>query len=120
MQAVITVFDDPDGRVVQDIWGELERDFGVRATSVHVPVPHITYQGAASYDRDRLDGILHQVARETEPFTVVTDGLGLFSGPTLVLYVPVVRSPALTQLHQRVWQAITTAGTGTTLVYAPE
>jgi 2'-5' RNA ligase len=120
MQAVITVLDDQHCRAVQDIWGELEQDFGIRGTSVHVPIPHVTYQGAEAYDRDRMEGILQRIARETSSFTIETDGLGIFTGPTPVLYMPVVRSPALTQLHQRVWQAITDVGMGTLLVYAPE
>ena len=48
--------------------------------------------------------VLSQIARETEPFTIESDGLGIFTGPMPVLYVPIVRSPALSRVHQQVWQ----------------
>ncbi len=120
MQAVISALDDQSGRLVQDIWSELAQDFGVRTTSVRVPIPHLTYLGAAAFEREQVEGKLRQIAAETAPFVIETDGLGIFTASLPVLYVSVVRNPALTQLHQRVWQVIAQAGRSTTMVYAPE
>jgi hypothetical protein len=63
---------------------------------------------------------LCQLADKVAPCTVQTDGLGIFTGPVPVLFLAVIRSPALTKVHQQLWQAITAAAVGATLVYAPE
>jgi 2'-5' RNA ligase len=101
MQAVISTDDQP-GRRVQ------------------VPTAHLTYFGAAAYDHEQVQGMLLQIAAEMEPFPIETDGLGIFTGSVSVLYVPVVRSSTLTQLHQRLWQVISQAGRSTMVVYVPE
>jgi 2'-5' RNA ligase len=92
----------------------------VRTTSAQVPIPHVSYQGAASYNREQVEEGLRRMAREFAPFSVETDGLGIFTGPAPVLYVAVIRSPALTKLHQELWRAITPAAVQATPVFAPE
>jgi 2'-5' RNA ligase len=120
MQAVISVLDESHCQQVIHLWEELKREFSICGTLEHVPFPHFTYQGAISYDGTRLRAALEQVARETDPFEVETDGVGIFTGPSPVLYLPVVRSPVLTRIHQQVWQALQPIGVGITPIYGPE
>ncbi|TGE12824.1 2'-5' RNA ligase family protein [Hymenobacter elongatus] len=82
----------------------LETEFGlddVQAT----PDPHITYQLAGVRKLSALKAVLHEVARTTPPFEVHTTGLGVFPGPNPVIYIPVLRTDALNQLHQRIVRA---------------
>ncbi|MCB2409073.1 2'-5' RNA ligase family protein [Hymenobacter lucidus] len=82
----------------------LETEFGlddVQAT----PDPHITYQLAGVRKLSMLKSVLREVARTTAPFEVHTTGLGVFPGPNPVIYIPVLRTDALNQLHQRVIRA---------------
>src|SRR5262249_21259931 len=79
-----------------------------------------SYHGAISYEGARLRAALQQVARQTAPFEVETDGVGIFTGPSPVLYLPVVRSPILTEIHQQLWQALGPIGGGITPVYGHE
>lgn len=82
----------------------LETEFGlddVQAT----PDPHITYQLAGVRKLSMLKSVLREVARATAPFEVHTTGLGVFPGPNPVIYIPVLRTDALNQLHQRVIRA---------------
>ena len=63
--------------------------------------------------------MLAHVAKETAAFTVTTTGVGLFTGPGPVIYIPVSRDPILTAIHQRLWpqlEAISDASLG---YYAP-
>jgi 2'-5' RNA ligase len=120
MQAVISVLDAPHCQQVIQLWEELKSQFDVRATSEHVPFPHFTYQGAISYKAARLRAALKRTARATDPFEVETDGVGIFTGPSPVLYLPIVRSPVLTRIHQQVWRALQPISIGITPIYGPE
>ena len=90
------------------------------STSERVPFPHITYQGAISYEETPVCSALEQIAGETEPFEVETDGVGIFTGPNPVLYLPVVRGPALDHIHQNIWQALEAISTGISHTYGPQ
>ena len=82
----------------------LETEFGlddVQAT----PDPHITYQLAGVRKLSLLKRVLHDVARATKPFAAHTTGLGVFPGPNPVIYIPVLRSDALNDLHRRILHA---------------
>jgi 2'-5' RNA ligase len=120
MEVVVTALDKQYGEMIQQIWSELARDFGVRATSTQVPIPHLSYQGATTYDREEVEGVSSRLAGEFVPFTVETDGLGIFTGPVPILYLAVIRSPSLTQLHHQLWQAITPSAVEATPVFSPE
>jgi 2'-5' RNA ligase len=45
--------------------------------------------------------------------------LGIFTGLHPVLYIPVVRSPELTQFHEALWQEISRTGSGIQEYYDP-
>ncbi len=49
-----------------------------------------------------------------------TAGLGIFTGPQPVLYIPVVRSPELTQFHQALWQRVSRVGNRIQAYYHPD
>ena len=89
---------------------------GVYAT----PHPHFSYHVARSYDLDnlvpRLDGLIHA----TVPFQVKATGLGVFTGQSPVLYIPIVRSQALTQFHNTLWSELAACATGSLAYYGPE
>lgn len=117
MEAVVSLLDEVHIRAVEELWAELRREFNVRVASERVPFPHITYQGADSYDGQRLDAALHHVAGGVAPFTIETAGLGIFTGPLPVLYISVVRGPALADFHRRVWHALGDAGSNISALY---
>ncbi|RYU77780.1 2'-5' RNA ligase family protein [Hymenobacter persicinus] len=82
----------------------LETKFGlddVQAT----PEPHITYQLAGVSKLSALHAVLHDIARTTKPFAVHTTGLGVFPGPNPTIYIPVLRTNELNELHQRILAA---------------
>jgi 2'-5' RNA ligase len=119
MQAVISLVDEHHRQQVSSLWEELKREFRIGATSERVPFPHFTYHGAISYDEMPLRSALEHIASETDPFEVETDGIGIFTGPNPVLYLPVVRSAVLADIHQQIWQALETIGVGITPTYDP-
>ncbi|WP_324677121.1 2'-5' RNA ligase family protein [Hymenobacter sp. GOD-10R] len=101
MLAITSLLSPPHARRINKIIKRLETDFGlddVQAT----PDPHITYQLAGVRKLESLKEVLHDIAQTTAPFPVHTTGLGVFPGPNPVIYIPVLRSDALNQLHHRI------------------
>jgi len=76
--------------------------------------PHLTYALAtAGSSKEALEDLiegLDALAAATDPFAISMMGLGLFSRPALVLYLPVPRSPALASVHRAVCGAIKESG----------
>ncbi len=119
MEGIVSLLDEEHYRLTESLWEELERTFGLRGIYV-TPYPHFSYHVAKGYDAARLETALRCVADSTRAFPVRTGGLGIFTGQSPVLYVPVVRSLALSQLHQRVWEAASPLSSGEEAYYQPE
>jgi 2'-5' RNA ligase len=119
MHGIVSLLDAPHYQLVEDLWAELRYKFGV--TGVYVtPYPHFSYQVASHYDVNQLTESLQHFATHHAPFIVHTTGLGLFTGPSPVLYIPVVRSPKLTALHQALWQQSLSAGSSILQYYSSD
>ena len=119
MHGVVSLLDKEHYALVEHLWDELET--GLAVTGLYqTPFPHFSYHVAEGYDLDLLGSILTRVASRCATFRVRTAGLGVFSGNHPVLYVPVVRSPALTALHQRLWHELAAASAGMVEYYHPE
>jgi 2'-5' RNA ligase len=118
MYGVVSLLDEAHNEKVQNIWAMLKSRFGVGNPNV-TGYPHFSYHIAQRYDLDRLSGLLERMVRETAVFTVHTAGLGIFTGAEPVIYIPVVRDPALTSLHQTLWPHIEPCGHYSQSYYAP-
>ncbi|HYN86297.1 MAG TPA: 2'-5' RNA ligase family protein [Pyrinomonadaceae bacterium] len=116
MHGVVSLLDDEHYALVEEVWQELSEKFGVRGIYA-TPFPHFTYQVSEEYDAERVERALRRVAARTHPFKVRTGGLGIFCLAKPVLYVPLVRAPALEALHERIWEEIASAPTGEAAKY---
>ncbi|HZT38195.1 MAG TPA: 2'-5' RNA ligase family protein, partial [Bryobacteraceae bacterium] len=101
MQATVSLLDARHSKIVKDLWAELNDRFGVRGIYV-TPFPHMSYHVADSYDLQSFQPALAAIAADAHPIQIHTSGLGVFTGGRPILYVPVVRSPELTELHRRI------------------
>ncbi len=115
MHAVVSLLDKKSGRIVRPLSKELEKTLGVQA-----PDPHISYQGATDYNFAKLEKNLRRLSRLNRRFRVHAGGLGLFSGFTPTLYIPVVRTPALSKFHLSLWRTISSTASGVSPYYKPE
>ncbi len=118
MQAIVSMLDDSHDQRVKDLWDELAHRFKVSGIYVS-PYPHFSYQVACRYDVEMLERVLMQFTGGQSAFRVKTGGLGIFTGPQPVLYIPVVRSPELTRFHEELWHALAGAGSGLQEHYCP-
>jgi len=118
MHGLVSLLPEPHYRQVQSIWDKLaaEHDLqGIRVT----PYPHFSWQIASEYDFNRLEVLVGEIAQRTHPLQVRTAGLGLFSGPRPMVYVPIVKDLPLIELHAAIWQGIQLAAGGLSPYYAP-
>ena len=75
MNGIASLLDQPAASRVEQLWQELETRcglVGVKAT----PFPHLTWQVTEAYDLPRLETVLQALARQTQPLTIHTSGLG--------------------------------------------
>ncbi len=119
LHGVASLLDDQNYALVEHLWDELETEYGVQGL-YQTPFPHFSYHVAEGYDTDLVESILPRVTSRCAAFKVRTAGLGVFSGDHPVLYIPVVRSPALSALHQKLWHELAEASAGTVEYYHPE
>ena len=119
MYAVVSLLDEAHYRQVEELWDQL-KDHCCIAGIYRTPFPHFSYHVAPGYDLALLRTRLEQFARTTPPFRVRTAGLGIFTGPNPVIYMPVVRSPLLSALHQALWPAVEETATGGLTYYQPD
>ncbi len=101
MLALTTLLSDPEAERINGIIKSLETKFGLDDVQATLD-PHLTYQLAGVKHLAELKAALTAVAHATAPFVAHATGLGVFPGPRPVIYIPVLRSDALNDLHRRV------------------
>ena len=119
MEGIVSLLDDKHYHLVEDIWTELARKFRVRGVYI-TPYPHFSYHVAAQYNLESLTPILERITSNITTFQVRTGGLGIFSGAAPVIYIPVVRSLELTQLHEALWNEFSPLASGAQEYYHPD
>ena len=119
MHGLVSLLPQPYFAQVKALWDELEQDFGLTGIRV-TPYPHFSWLIAEDFDWEKLETTLQQVAAETPLFVAHTTGLALFTGERPVIYIPVVKTPQLAELHTEIWTRTAPASFGRSAYYAPE
>ncbi|WP_299821319.1 2'-5' RNA ligase family protein [uncultured Pontibacter sp.] len=100
MIAIASLLDKKTSDRVNELTEYLEKKFGLNGVKL-TPYPHLTILTAEVVDADELKQYLEMTCYETEKFTIRTTGLGIFPGENPVVYIPVLRTPPLNRLHER-------------------
>lgn len=119
MHGVVFLLDKAHYAATEQLWAELAEVCGLRGVYV-TPYPHFSYHVAQGYTAVELATALQRLTNQAQAFTVTTAGLGVFTGPAPVLYLPVVRTLALSQFHQQVWECLEPLSTGSVSYYQPQ
>jgi hypothetical protein len=119
MHGIVSLLDKDHYQLVEELWAELEREFSVHGVYV-TPYPHFSYHVAQVYDVDKIEPVLQRITSNITTFKVRTSGLGVFTGTSPVLYIPVARSLELAELHQELWEQISPASSGVQQYYHPD
>ncbi len=119
MNGIASLLDQAASQHVERLWRELETDCGLVGVRV-TPFPHFSWQVTEGYDLPRLKTTLQKTARGMQPFVVHTAGLGLFTGESPVIYVPIVREKSLLRLHEMLWERTKKLAIRPASYYAPD
>ncbi len=119
MHGIISLLTPPHDRMVKDIWNKLEKECSL-AGVLTTPYPHFSWQISEEYREPQTEEIVRNIVKETKSFKVRTNGLGIFSGPSPVIYIPIIKTPALNHLHQKLWKQLTPTSKEPHLLYGPQ
>lgn len=103
MLAIASLLDPEADQQTRSMWQMLEDKcglFGIMAA----PYPHFSWFASEDIVWSPARRKLARIARKIKPFKVRTAGLGIFSGPVPVLYVALVKSPELLEIHRAMWK----------------
>ena len=118
MHGVVSLLDAQHDQAVHELWAELADSQGLNGISI-TPIPHFSYHVAQAYNDNLLEQTVIDLADELAPFEVQTSGLGIFTGPNPVLYIPVTRTAMLSRIHERVYERVVQHSTGEVGYYQP-
>ena len=105
MQAVISLLPEPYNAQVEQIWDDLEAQFGLNYIRV-TPFPHFTWQLGEDYQEEEVISILHELTLRLEPFEIRTRGLNHFPAVSPVLFIEVWKTQNLAKLHSSLWNLL--------------
>ncbi|HEX9028687.1 MAG TPA: 2'-5' RNA ligase family protein [Anaerolineales bacterium] len=118
MHGIISLLPPPYSEQVRAIWKELEDECGLRGVKV-TPIPHFSWQIAQEYDLERLQQILSEFAATAHPIQIYTGGLGLFTGPRPIIFIPIIKTTSLIDFHARLWERTQAASQSASPFYSP-
>ena len=110
LQGVVSILNDQYCEIIEGIWSDLEREFGLKTASN--AYPHFSYQVVEHYHAARTKGVLRRFTRATAPFPIRTSGLGIFTGDAPTIYVSVARSIRLSAVHNTLWTRLSKTASG--------
>lgn len=119
MHSIITELEEQAAVQVMHIWRQLHDACGLEGI-FNFPNPHFTWFSVDDMDIERTSAILEDLVRTLVPFSVHTGGLGIFPGDAPVLYLPLVKSAHLMDLHRKVLGKIQPYCHGIKDIFMPE
>ena len=102
MHGLVSLLDGTYYSLVEDLWKELEDQFGLVGIKV-TPYPHFSWQVAQDYNLDKIESLMLKVAKKIKPFKVRTTGLGIFAGKNLILYITITINKGLIATHELIF-----------------
>lgn len=119
MHGLVSLLPSPYYEQVKALWTELEEDCGLQGIKT-TPYPHFSWQIAQDYDFDSLEQIIRDVAQNSPPLTTRTTGIGIFTGLSPVIFIPLIKTVELMRFHAMLWERTRAAAKGLSPYYSPE
>ena len=119
MHTIISELDPETSKMVRDLWQQLHDQCGLRGIYM-TPTPHLTWLVAVEFDIEQVKSVLEELATQVQSFKLHTFGLGIFSGEEPVLYLPMVKSLEMINLHCQIWEQIAPLSQGLKQYYSPK
>jgi 2'-5' RNA ligase len=111
MYTIASLLDTLSDERIHNIWELLDTRCSLKGIRL-TPLPHISWQASEDYDIEKVSVLLEELARCEKPFLIKSTGLGIFTGERVVLYLALVRSFEASDLHKKLWTALSNYGKG--------
>ena len=118
MVAIISELDPVSSATVQVLWQRLRDTCGLTAI-YDIPIPHFTWFLADEMEIEKAVSILSQIAARSDPLSIYTSGIGIFSGERPVIYLPIIKTVGLIELHRQIWDQVYAFSKEIKLYYSP-
>lgn len=105
MQAIASLLDPVTNEQTKDLWRVLEEKCGLAGIKT-TPYPHFSWLSCEDLDWARVCKKLEKITSKVSGFRVNTAGIGIFPGANPILYIPVIKTPELLQIHQLIWKEV--------------
>jgi 2'-5' RNA ligase len=99
-------------------WDELEANFGLKGIRI-TPLPHFSWQVGEEYAEESVLKAMEAIAEDTKPFEVRVKGVESFISENPVVFLKVLKNPALLLLHLRIWLKFLPLSSGLSMLYSP-
>jgi len=119
MYAIISELDADSAETVRCLWRRLRDACGLEAI-YNLPTPHLTWLVAEDIDIPTAASIITNLAAQKRGLMTYVFGLGIFSGGRPVLYLPMVKTQAMLDLHNQVWDQVQSYAVHPNQYYAPD
>jgi 2'-5' RNA ligase len=119
MHGLVSFLDKEHYQRVESLWQMLEDECGLTDVKV-TPFPHFSWLIASDFDWSALEATLEELTSNTRPFKVQTTGLGFFTDPIPVIFIPVIRTIELSIFHRQIWERIKSLAIDISQFYAPD
>lgn len=118
MKALVTLLPEPFYQKILSLWGDLEAEFGFNNIYA-TPQPHFTWQYGDNYRDGYLD-FLNELCLLPREIEVRTDIVTWFAAVKPIIYLRVVKTPELADLHRILWERLFPLCENPSLLYAPD
>lgn len=82
--------------------------------------PHITWHSAENYQQNILKLKIQELSKSWEATKIRVTGIGMFTGKTQVLYLPVIKTSSLVQMHKHIFKVSEPIAKLPSLYFQPE
>jgi 2'-5' RNA ligase len=118
MIAIASLLNMQANHQVQQMWDLLDASCGLSEMKL-TPLPHFTWQSAENYTLELAEPVLQKITARFTPFVVLTAGIGIFTGPTPVLYLALIKTQVMINIHQVLWDELVPSGNLVNEYYSP-
>jgi len=118
MQAIATLVNATSDLTATEFWKVLTQSCDLNG--IKIPQnPHFSWMVSEGFEEEAAKQAFEAISRKTTEFTVRTNGLGIFTGEKPILYLPIVKTEQLMDLHQEIWQVLFALGVNQNTFYHP-
>lgn len=118
MQAIATLLKHESDATTTKMWHDLE--LSCKLSGMKFPRnPHFSWMVAEKFEEQAVKDAFAVISKESAEFEISTNGLGLFTSEKPILYIPIVKTEKLLELHQTVWNLLLPLGENPSSFYQP-